>query len=96
MNGSFFPCWHDYEKRAFPIDKPDPFAVIRFRMETKPWSGRGSSGSAAAVEIEMANPTGAAGTALAERTIDSAVAVPLIPRRDKCSRSLSSARETRF
>jgi len=24
---------HDYEKRVFPIDKPDPVAAIRFRME---------------------------------------------------------------
>jgi HTH-type transcriptional regulator / antitoxin HigA len=23
---------HDYEERAFPIDKPDPVAAIRFRM----------------------------------------------------------------
>src|SRR5580698_9818158 len=24
---------HDYEERVFPIDKPDPVAAIRFRME---------------------------------------------------------------
>jgi HTH-type transcriptional regulator/antitoxin HigA len=24
---------HDYEERTFPIDKPDPVAAIRFRME---------------------------------------------------------------
>jgi HTH-type transcriptional regulator/antitoxin HigA len=24
---------HDYEERVFPIDKPDPIAAIRFRME---------------------------------------------------------------
>jgi HTH-type transcriptional regulator/antitoxin HigA len=24
---------HDYEDRVFPIDKPDPVAAIRFRME---------------------------------------------------------------
>lgn len=24
---------HDYEERIFPIDKPDPVAAIRFRME---------------------------------------------------------------
>lgn len=24
---------HDYEQRVFPIDKPDPIAAIRFRME---------------------------------------------------------------
>src|SRR5438128_180167 len=24
---------HDYEQRVFPIDKPDPVAAIRFRME---------------------------------------------------------------
>jgi HTH-type transcriptional regulator/antitoxin HigA len=24
---------HDYEERAFPIDKPDPVTAIRFRME---------------------------------------------------------------
>jgi HTH-type transcriptional regulator/antitoxin HigA len=24
---------HDYEERALPIDKPDPIAAIRFRME---------------------------------------------------------------
>src|ERR1051326_9385442 len=24
---------HDYEEKAFPIDKPDPIAAIRFRME---------------------------------------------------------------
>ena len=26
---------HDYEERAFPIDKPDPVAAIRFRMEQR-------------------------------------------------------------
>jgi hypothetical protein len=34
--------------------------------------------------------------ALAESTIESATAVVVIPRRDKRSRSLSSAREIRF
>jgi len=24
---------HDYEEKTFPIDKPDPVAAIRFRME---------------------------------------------------------------
>lgn len=24
---------HDYEEKVFPIDKPDPVAAIRFRME---------------------------------------------------------------
>jgi HTH-type transcriptional regulator / antitoxin HigA len=24
---------HDYEEKVFPIDKPDPLAAIRFRME---------------------------------------------------------------
>src|SRR6267143_1145426 len=24
---------HNYEEKAFPIDKPDPVAAIRFRME---------------------------------------------------------------
>ena len=24
---------HDYEEKIFPIDKPDPVAAIRFRME---------------------------------------------------------------
>ncbi len=24
---------HDYEEKRFPIDKPDPIAAIRFRME---------------------------------------------------------------
>ena len=24
---------HDYEEKAFPIDKPDPITAIRFRME---------------------------------------------------------------
>jgi HTH-type transcriptional regulator/antitoxin HigA len=24
---------HDYEERAFPIERPDPVAAIRFRME---------------------------------------------------------------
>ena len=24
---------HDYEEKAFPMDKPDPVAAIRFRME---------------------------------------------------------------
>jgi len=24
---------HDYEEKKFPIDKPDPIAAIRFRME---------------------------------------------------------------
>ncbi|HEY5913504.1 MAG TPA: hypothetical protein VJA21_23195 [Verrucomicrobiae bacterium] len=24
---------HDYEENKFPIDKPDPIAAIRFRME---------------------------------------------------------------
>jgi HTH-type transcriptional regulator/antitoxin HigA len=24
---------HDYEEKAFPIDKPDPVAAIRFRMQ---------------------------------------------------------------
>ncbi len=24
---------HDYEEKMFPIDKPDPIAAIRFRME---------------------------------------------------------------
>ena len=24
---------HDYEEKQFPIDKPDPIAAIRFRME---------------------------------------------------------------
>ena len=24
---------HDYEEKQFPIDKPDPVAAIRFRME---------------------------------------------------------------
>jgi len=24
---------HDYEDRKFPIDKPDPIAAIRFRMQ---------------------------------------------------------------
>ena len=24
---------HDYEQKVFPIDKPDPVAAIRFRME---------------------------------------------------------------
>lgn len=26
---------HEYEDRAFPINKPDPIAAIRFRMEQK-------------------------------------------------------------
>ena len=26
---------HEYEDRVFPIDKPDPVAAIRFRMEQK-------------------------------------------------------------
>ncbi len=26
---------HDYEDRVYPIDKPDPIAAIRFRMEQK-------------------------------------------------------------
>jgi hypothetical protein len=50
----------------------------------------------AALEIATANPAGAAWTALADRTIVNAAAVVLIPRRDRCSRNLSSARETRF
>src|SRR2546430_2497130 len=26
---------HDYEEKTFPIDKPDPVAAIRFRMEQR-------------------------------------------------------------
>ena len=50
----------------------------------------------AAVEIVTASPAGAAWTALAERTMESAAAGVVIPRRERRSRSLSSARDTRF
>ena len=35
---------HDYEEKAFPMDKPDPVEAIRVTLRNKSWRGRGDGG----------------------------------------------------